>query len=207
MLLVVVGIVVEAIGRFSNPGSIDAPMVVIVGTAGLFINIVVAYVLSHDSHNLNTRAALLHVFGDLLGSLAAIISGLVIYFVGWVLIDPLVSLFICALIVVSSVRLLAEALHIIMEGVPGHLNLLQVGKAMAAVDHQIESVHDLHIWALSSGHIALSAHVVLKDFDQWPQILASEQKMLREEFDINHITLQPEISRGETVVMIDKLFG
>jgi len=167
----------------------------------------VAYVLSHDRHNLNTRAALLHVFGDLLGSLAAITSGLTIYYFGWMLIDPLASVLICLLIVFSSVRLLREALHIIMEGVPGHLDLKQVGQAMAAADERIQSVHDLHIWTLASGYIALSAHMVLPNLDHWQDILANEQKFLSEEFGIEHITLQPEISRSETVVPIDQLFG
>jgi len=207
MLLVVVGIVAEAIDRFTSPGNIDASTVILVGTGGLVVNLVVAYVLSRDSHSLNTRAALLHVFGDLLGSVAAISSGLAIYFFGWMLVDPLVSLLICSLIVVSSVRLLREALHIIMEGVPGHLDLRQVGEAMAAADERIVSVHDLHIWTLASGYIALSAHIVLPNLDHWQEILANEQKILEAEFGIQHITLQPEISRSETVVPIDQLFG
>lgn len=207
MLLVVVSILIEAIERFSRPGGVDALTVIVIGSAGLAINIVVAFVLSRDSHSLNTRAALLHVLGDLLGSLAAIISGLVIYFSGWLLIDPLVSLLICSLIVVSSIRLLREALHIIMEGVPGHLDLKQVGEAMAAADRRIQSVHDLHIWTLASGYFALSAHIVLQDLDHWQEILESERKILEADFGIEHITLQPEISRSETIVPIDQLFG
>jgi cobalt-zinc-cadmium efflux system protein len=158
---------------------------------GLLINILVAWLLSRGERNLNTRAALLHVAGDLLGSVAALIAGVVITFTGWMPIDPLLSLLIAALIVTSSLRLLREALHGLMEGVPLHLSLEEIGRAMAAVQG-VTSVHDLHIWSLSAERIALSAHVVLKEIAQWQTVLASLQAMLRERFGIEHVTLQPE---------------
>ena len=205
MLFIVVGIVAEAIERTSQPGNIDAVTVMLIGTAGLVVNIVVAFVLSRDSHSLNTRAALLHVFGDLLGSVAAIVSGVVIYLWGWMMIDPLVSVFICALIVVSSVRLLREAILIIMEGVPGHIDLREVGEAMARADSRVKSVHDLHIWTLSSGLIALSAHITLTNLNEWQEILQAEQSLLDRDFQISHVTLQPEVPLDEVIVPIDEL--
>jgi len=205
MLLIVVGIVREAFERFSSPGSINASAVMLIGGSGLVINILVALVLSRDTHSLNTRAALLHVMGDLLGSVAAIISGAVIYFWNWLPIDPIVSVFISALIVFSSVRLLREAIHIIMEGVPGHLDLQEVGQAMAAVDKRIRSVHDLHIWSLSSGQIALSAHIVLADLGCWQEILSLEQAMLADKFKIDHITLQPETPAPAVIVPLEQV--
>lgn len=205
MLYIVVEIISEAIKRTSQPGSIDAVTVILIGTAGLVVNMIVAFVLSKDSHSLNTRAALLHVIGDMLGSVAAIVSGVVIYLWGWVLIDPLVSVFICALIVVSSVRLLREAILIIMEGVPGHIDLREVGEAMARADNRVRSVHDLHIWTLSSGTIALSAHITLANLDNWQEILQLEQSMLDRDFNISHVTLQPEVPQEEVIVPIDKL--
>ena len=205
MLFIVIGIVREAFERFSTPGSVKAEAVMLIGGTGLVVNILVALVLSRDSHNLNTRAALLHVLGDLLGSLAAIVSGVVIYYWNWLPIDPIVSVFISTLIVVSSVRLLREAIHIIMEGVPGHLDLQEVGEAMAAADGRIKSVHDLHIWSLSSGQIALSAHIVLADMGHWQEILIAEQTMLAEKFKIDHITLQPEMVAQAVVVPIEEL--
>ena len=205
MLIIVIGIVREAFERFNSPGDINAFAVMLIGGAGLVVNILVALVLSRDSHSLNTRAALLHVIGDLLGSVAAIISGVVIYYWNWLPIDPIVSVFISALIVVSSVRLLREALHIIMEGVPGHIDLQEVGRKMAAVDPRIRSVHDLHIWSLSSGQIALSAHVVLTDMGDWQEILILEQRMLTELFKIDHITLQPEIAPQSVVVPLEEV--
>ena len=205
MLLIVVGIVREAYERFSSPDSINAPAVMLIGGSGLVINILVALVLSRDTHSLNTRAALLHVMGDLLGSIAAIVSGVVIYFWNWLPIDPIVSVFISALIVFSSVRLLREAIHIIMEGVPEHLDLQEVGQAMAAADKRIRSVHDLHIWSLSSGQIALSAHIVLSDMNNWQEILQLEQTMLAEKFKIDHITLQPESPANAVIVPLEQV--
>lgn len=205
MLFIVIGIVREAFERFSTPGSINASAVILIGGSGLVVNVLVALVLSRDTHSLNTRAALLHVMGDLLGSIAAIISGVVIYYWNWLPIDPIVSVFISALIVVSSVRLLREAIHIIMEGVPAHLDLQEVGEAMAATDTRIRSVHDLHIWSLSSGQIALSAHIVLGDMSHWQDILVEEQKMLAEKFKIDHITLQPEILAPAVVVPLEQV--
>lgn len=206
MLLIVAGIVIEAIDRFRNPGAIDAASVMLIGGVGLIVNVFVALVLSGDSHNLNTRAALLHVIGDLLGSVAAIVSGVVIYFWGWLPADPIVSIFICSLIVVSSFRLLREATNIIMEGVPGHLDLREVGEAMAGGNEAVRSVHDLHIWTLSSGHIALSAHVVISEMEQWPTVLQAEQQLLQTRFGISHATLQPEIAQ-EVIVPLEKLTG
>ena len=205
MLLIVVGIVREAFERFSSPGSVNASAVMLIGGSGLVINILVALVLSRDSHSLNTRAALLHVMGDLLGSVAAILSGVVIYFWNWLPIDPIVSVFISALIVFSSVRLLREAIHIIMEGVPENLDLQEVGETMAGVDKRIRSVHDLHIWSLSSGQIALSAHIVLTDMSCWQEILVSQQRMLAEKFNIDHITLQPESPPHAVIVPLEQV--
>lgn len=192
MLLVVAGIVVEAINRLRVPEAVRGPAVMIVGGGGLVVNILVAVLLSRGEKTLNTRAALLHVMGDLLGSIAAVLSGAVVTFTGWTPIDPILSLFICSLILVSSLRLVREALNVIMEGVPAHLDLEQVGRAMAGADKRILSVHDLHIWSVSSGTIALSAHVVVDDMRRWDEILNHTRSLLHDRFDIDHVTLQPE---------------
>jgi cobalt-zinc-cadmium efflux system protein len=192
MLLVVAGIVIEAIERFRTPQPVQGVTVVAVAFAGLVLNIAVALVLSRGDMNLNTRAALLHVMGDLLGSVAALVAGGVIALTGWTPIDPILSIFICALIVYSSVRLVREALHVIMEGVPPHLDLAEVGRAMAEADPLVRSVHDLHIWTLSGGTIALSAHLVVSDLGDWDRLLQAQQHMLRDRFGIDHVTLQPE---------------
>ena len=123
MLAVVFGIGLEAWQRLQSPGSIDGAMVGVVAIIGLLVNLVVAWTLSHGEQNLNVRAAMLHVMGDVLGSVAAIVAGAVIYFTHWTPIDPLLSLLIGGLILSSSVRLLKEALHGTLDGVPKHIDL------------------------------------------------------------------------------------
>jgi cobalt-zinc-cadmium efflux system protein len=139
---------------------------------------------------MNTRGALLHVLGDLLGSVAALVAGAVVMWTGWTTIDPLLSLLICALMLGSSLRLLREVLQALMEGVPAHLSSADIGRALAAVPG-VASVHDLHIWTLSSKHVALSAHVLVDSLDAWPGVLAAARHVLAEQ-GITHVTLQPE---------------
>jgi cobalt-zinc-cadmium efflux system protein len=192
MLAIVVTIVLSAIARLQHPQTVQGGAVMGVATLGLLINIGVLFVLSHGEQTLNTRGALLHVMGDLLGSVAAILSGAVIYFTGWMPIDPILSIVICALILTSSINLLRESLHVILEGVPTHLHLRDVGAAMAQVPG-IVSVHDLHIWTMGNGQPALSAHVVIGAMAQWPDILAQVLLLLDEHYHVEHVTLQPEL--------------
>ncbi len=192
MILVVVGIALEAWERWRDPRPVDGVMVMAVAAIGLALNAFVAWRLTRDgSDNLNVRAALLHVFGDLLGSVAALASGVVIWLTGWYPIDPLLSVLICLLILVSSLRLLREVLHVILEGVPLHLDLTQVGRAIAAVPG-VASVHDLHIWTLASGRVALTAHLVVERLEDWPRVLREVSELLERRFHIHHVTLQPE---------------
>lgn len=191
MLGLISFIAMEALERFAHPRQIHGEAVMVVAVLGLFINLGVAWRLSRGGHDLNTRAALMHVMGDLMGSVAAITAGLVITFTGWTPIDPLLSLLVAGLILVSAWRLLSEAMHVLLEGVPGHILLEEVGRDLAAVPG-VSSVHDLHIWALSSGKIALSAHLDVATLDHWPAILAQARALLAKRYGIGHVTLQPE---------------
>jgi cobalt-zinc-cadmium efflux system protein len=163
----------------------------VVAFIGLLLNVVVLYLLGHGATDLNRRAAALHVMSDLLASIAALLSGLIIVFTGWSLIDPLLSLLIVAFILYSALRLLREALHGLMEGVPLGLSLHTIGSEMAARPGVI-AVHDLHIWSLSSRHLALSAHIVLEELSHWDTVLADQRHLLQHHYGIDHITLQPE---------------
>ncbi len=191
MLIIVASIAYHAIERLRHPHDVAGGAVMVIAFIGLVVNLYVAKILHGGEQTLNTRAALLHVLGDLLGSVAALLAGAVIYFTGWTPIDPLLSLLICGLILWSSVRLLRDVLHVIMEGVPRGIDLPEVGHAMAAVEG-VESVHDLHIWTLSSGLVALSAHVVIDDLQQWESTLTRLKNLLQSRYAIEHITLQPE---------------
>lgn len=191
MGIVAIFILIEAFERLRNPTPIYSPLVMLIAFIGMLINIFLAWILSHAEHTLNLRAAILHVLGDLLGSAAAFISGLVIYFTQWLTIDPLLSIFISILILISSFKLLKETLFVLMESVPLHLDLKAVKKHMVEVD-KVNAINDLHIWTLSSGWIALSAHVEIDDFRDWGMVLPQLRELLANNYAIHHITLQPE---------------
>lgn len=193
MLGVLVWIIVSAVRRLMEPQAVIGEAVLAVASVGLLLNVALALVLARSEKTMNTRGALLHVMGDLLASVAAIVSGAVVYYTGWVTIDPLLSFFICALILLSTLRLLREALHALMEGTPLHLSLDEIGKALAAVEG-VRSVHDLHIWTLSGDRIALSAHLSVDDLGEWEEILPAAAAMVQRRYGIGHVTLQPEPS-------------
>jgi cobalt-zinc-cadmium efflux system protein len=191
MLIVVAVLLWQAVTRLIEPRPVTGEAVTVVALVGLGINLFVAWRLTRNEVDLNTRAALLHVIGDALGSVAALASGLVIQFTGWVAIDPLLTMLICGLILASTLNLLRQVVHTLLEGVPSHLSLPAIGQAMAAVEG-VHSVHDLHVWSLDSRHPALSAHLVISEPRQWDDILARERALLDERFGIAHVTLQPE---------------
>lgn len=191
MLVIIAAIAYHAIERLWQPQPVAGGMVMVIAAIGLVVNLIVAAILHRGEQTLNTRAALLHVIGDLLGSVAALLSGVIIYWTGWMPIDPLLSLLICALILYSSVRLLKEVLHVIMEGVPPYLTLEAVESAMNEPE-SVQSIHDLHVWTLSSGMVVLSAHVVIEDMSRWDETLQQLSELLDQRFDIQHITLQSE---------------
>ncbi|MBS4098627.1 MAG: cation transporter [Sulfuricella sp.] len=191
MVAVVAGIAVAAVQRLSATQPVNGEIVTLVAGLGLSINVMVALALSRGEQSLNARGALLHVMGDLLGSVAALVSGVVVSYTGWTLIDPILSLFICALILHSSLGLLREALHTLMEGVPFGISLPEVGHAMSGVAG-VCSIHDLHIWSLNGERVALSAHVLVDDMAQWENVLMRLREMLLDRYAIEHVTLQPE---------------
>jgi cobalt-zinc-cadmium efflux system protein len=189
MLAVIVWIAVEAVGRLLAPSPVIGGIVVAVAAAGLAVNMVSAWLLSgHQS--LNSRAALLHVLGDMLGSVAAVIAGAVIVATGWLPIDPILSLFVSALILRSTWMLLRASTQVLMEGVPAHLSYDDIGRALTRLPG-VSAVHDLHVWYMTSNRAALSAHLRVHDAAAWPQTLIAAQRLLGERFGIDHVTLQP----------------
>jgi len=196
MLALVAWIVYEAVQRLTHPEPVQGGVVLVVAALGACINIAVAWVLSRDSDSINTRAALVNVMGDLLGSVAAIAAGAIIYFTGWVRIDPILSIFVSLLILKSTVGILRESYHFLMEGVPHGIDYLQVGADLAEVEGVL-SVHDLHVWDMSPGHPALIGHLEIKDLGEWPTVLRRVKAMLLAEHGIDHVTLQPEALDGK----------
>ena len=191
MLVIVGAIAYEAVLRLRAPSEVNGAGAAAIAAVGLALNIVVLRWIAPHSHDLNARAARLHVLGDVLGSIAALVSGAVIAVSGWTTVDPLASLLICLLIAASALRLLRESVHALMEGVPLGLSVEAIGREMARVEGVV-SVHDLHVWLLSGSRTALSAHVVVRSMGQWDGVLAQLQARLHERFGIDHVTLQPE---------------
>ena len=195
MLVVVVAIFVEAIARLLNPAPVSGLTAMLVAFVGLLVNLLVMGILGAGHGSLNRRAAAIHVMGDVLGSVAALTAGAVIYFTGWIPIDSLLSMLISVLILFSTVQLLRAALRVLMEGVPVGLELEEVGRALTRIEG-VRGVHDLHVWNISTGAVSLSAHVEVDSLAQWPAILEHAKQILRRRFQVAHVTLQPEVANG-----------
>ena len=191
MLAIAAVIGYEVTARWQHPMPVKGGAAALIALAGLLLNLVILQRLSAHRHDLNTRAAMLHVLGDALGSAAALAAGLVIALTGWLPVDAIASGLICLLIAASALRLTRESMHALMEGVPQGLSVAAIGQEMARVDGVL-SVHDLHVWTLSGSRTALSAHVVVRSLQQWDLTLGALQRRLREKFGIDHVTLQPE---------------
>ncbi|MEP6997303.1 MAG: cation diffusion facilitator family transporter [Betaproteobacteria bacterium] len=189
MLAVVVGISVEAVRRLLAPSPVAGGMVMVIAAIGLLINIFAAWSLS-QGQSLNSRAALLHVSGDMLGSVAAIVAGAVVASTGWMPIDPILSLLVAALVLRSTWLLLKASTHVLMEGVPANLSYDEIGRALTRVPG-VAAVHDLHVWQMTTDRTAMSAHLLIREAQAWPQILAAAQRLLAERYRIDHVTLQP----------------
>jgi len=195
MLVIIVVLVVEAVQRLLEPRPVMAVAVMTIAAIGLAVNGAVAFILSRGHDTLNVRGALVHVIGDLLSSIAALIAGAVIYVTGWLLIDPILSIVIAVLILATTLKLLRDTLHVLMEGVPADVDLAEIGGALAEL-RGVAEVHDLHVWSIGSERRALSAHLAIERLDAWPAILHDAQHLLRHRFAVDHVTLQPGLVPG-----------
>lgn len=170
MLCVVVWIFFEAVSRIMTPEPVSGLSVMAIAAVGLVINVLVAWSLSRDRKNMNTRAALLHVMGDLLGSVAAIVAGAVIYFGGPTIADPILSLVVCCLLLHATWEILRDSSRVLLDSVPEGVNYFSVGRAIEAIPG-VNRVHDLHVWTMSPGHGAIQCHVHIESPECWPKIL------------------------------------
>jgi cobalt-zinc-cadmium efflux system protein len=209
MLALVVWIAVEAVARLLAPSHVQGAVVIVVALLGLAVNGIVAWILAREGSSINARGALLHVVGDLMGSVAALVAGAVIQFTGWLPIDPLLSLVVVLLILRSTWQLLRQSTGVLMERVPAHLSYEAIGRALAALPG-VTGVHDLHVWAMTADRVALSAHVTVADGTRWLATLAAAQLMLKRDFSIDHVTLQPswaEMPQDRRVIPVTPASG
>jgi cobalt-zinc-cadmium efflux system protein len=187
----------EAFQRFGEPPQVQGPLMMGVAIGGLFINLAGLWILhGGTSDSLNVRGAWLHVLGDTLGSVGAIVAGALIWTVGWNWVDPVASIIIAVLILYSSWELLRETVAVLMESAPGHIDVDEVRGAIVECDG-VEEVHDLHVWSITSGMVSLSAHVVVDDAAEYSACLKEIRQMLDDEYGIGHTTIQIEPSDYE----------
>lgn len=192
-LLIVAWILIEAVLRLLHPPEVTAGVMLGVATLGLLVNLL-AFKLLHGGHHgdLNMRGALLHVLGDLLGSVAAIVAGAVILWTGWMAIDPLLSVLVALLILRSAVGLIRQSGHILLEGTPDEHDAGDIAAALKSAVPAVTDVHHVHLWSLTPDRPLLTLHASLRAGADWPATLVAIKTLLAERFGLEHSTVQLE---------------
>ncbi|MED4903570.1 cation diffusion facilitator family transporter [Parageobacillus thermoglucosidasius] len=197
-LFVIAGFIVwEAIQRFYNPPTVAGGSMMLIAAIGLFANLLSAWALMRKGdvkNNVNLRSAYLHVIGDALGSVGAIIAGLAMWLFGWYVADPVISVLVALLILKGAWGVIQHTIHILMEGTPVTINQNEVKKALESIEGVVD-VHDLHIWTITSGLDSLSCHILIEDHQDSQKILQDAIHMIEEKFKILHTTIQIETSQ------------
>jgi cobalt-zinc-cadmium efflux system protein len=197
LLILMAGVIFyEAVLRFQAPSEVDSATLVIVAAIGLATNLGVIFFLKDaagHSHDLNVKSAFLHVIGDTLASVGVIVGGVIMWNTGWYLIDPLIAAAIALLLLWGGWRVLADSVHILLEGVPKGISLGEVERELTAIP-AIQNVHELHIWSICSNIYALSTHALVNDQkgNQVESILNEARDLLKNKFNITHSTIQFE---------------
>lgn len=195
-LLAVVGwILFEAVSRFVTPRDVMGEMMLAVATAGLVINLISFAVLhTGDKENLNIRGAALHVAGDLLGSIAAIVAAVIIIYTGWTPIDPILSVAVAALILKSAWSLVKRSAHILLEGAPEWLNVDSMQERIVANVPGVGEIHHVHIWGLTPQQLMLTMHLSLTEpVSSQSNVIRSVKALLKEEYGIGHSTIEVDV--------------
>jgi cobalt-zinc-cadmium efflux system protein len=193
LVVIVIGIAIEAVRRLLAPEPVQGGIVIATALVGIAINTFVILNLRGRGKNINLRAALLHVTGDVAASAGVVVAGLVILLTGWLYIDPILSLVIAGLIAYGAWGIVRETVHLLMEGTPADIDLAAVSSEITKTK-SVESVHDLHVWALASESVALSAHVVIDELSlpDAEHLMRDLEQRLCEKFAIGHTTIQVE---------------
>ena len=191
-LLVISGLIVwEAFKRFTTPEPVAGGMMLVFAAAGLIVNVIAARILHRvRGQSLNVRGAYLHVVGDLLASVGTVVAAIVVRFTGWLAADPVASLLSTVLIMGSAWRLVREAVDVLLEAAPPHIALEAVRSRLESLAG-VESVHDLHVWTVTSGVIAMSVHAIVREPEHHQDVLERAHDMLQE-MGIQHVTIQIE---------------
>jgi len=197
LVAISIWIFIEAADRFGDPPEVEAGLMLAVAAAGLAVNLLAAWILhGHAAGSLNVSAALRHVLADLLGSIGVLLAAAIILTTGWEYADPVVSVLIGLLILISSWGILRDSVGVLLEGSPAGTDVEEVGHAMAAMPG-VNQVHDLHVWEITSGFPALAAHVLVGRETDCHAARRELETMLRERFGLEHTTLQLDHEGGE----------
>lgn len=194
LVIIAAGIFVEGVRRFFQPEEIDFQLMLIIASIGFVVNLVMTLILhqsSKEEENLNIQSALWHFIGDLLSSLGVIVSAILIYYTGLVWFDPLVSMLIGAIIFTGGSKIIRESYLILMESVPERFKLDEIRHAIFDVEG-VEDVHEMHLWAISSDHYSLTAHVFIDEKIQPFCIILAITETMKEKYGIEHVTVQIE---------------
>ena len=192
LVLLSIWVIYEAVRRWQAPPEVNGLQLTIIAVGGLLVNIVAAKLLHSDhKHDLNMRGAWLHVMGDLLGSVTAIVAGVLIVSLGWLWTDPLCSVLISLIIIFGAWRLIIASVNVLLEGTPGHINLAAVEQTILETAG-VGGVHDLHVWTISSGIEALSAHISHDESVVHSDLLVNVRQRLHDGFGLDHLTIQME---------------
>jgi cobalt-zinc-cadmium efflux system protein len=182
----------EAYGRLVTPPEVRTVPMIVVAATGLGANLVTAAILFRSRHeSLNLRGAFLHVIGDTLGSLGAVVAGVLMLACGWTRADAAVSVLVGALVLAGAWRLVSESVDVLLEGVPRHLDVVLIDEDLRAIPG-VASVHDLHVWSIASGTTAMSCHIVVGPEADGGGALAEASRVMREKYGIEHTTIQVE---------------
>ena len=191
LFAIAIGIGIEAWHRLRTPPAVDGELLLAIATVGLLANVITVRILhSGHAHSLNQRGAYLHVLGDLLGSIGAIAAGVIVLVTRWTPADPLISVLIGCLVLVSAWRLVRESVDILLEATPAHIALSEVHDRIIAIPG-VTSVHDLHVWTVTSGVVAMSGHLVVRNPADNQPVLEAIQGQMRQ-LGIAHVTVQME---------------
>ena len=191
LLIISFWIVWEALARFRAPESIAGGLMLVFAVVGLIVNAVAVWILHGVHHeSLNVRGAYLHVLGDMLASAGTVVAAVVVHFTGWLPADPIASLLSTVLIVGSAWRLVRESVDVLLEAAPPHIALEAVRARLQAIPG-VESVHDLHVWTVTSGVVAMSVHAIVREPEHHQNVLERAHDLLKE-MGIHHVTVQLE---------------
>jgi cobalt-zinc-cadmium efflux system protein len=193
LIIISIYIFVEAYHRFTDPPEVQSMGMLTISVIGLIVNIIAAWILmsGDKDENLNVRSAFLHVLGDMLGSVGAITAALLIYFFGWGLADPIASIAVAILIIISGWRVTKESFHVLMEGTPEQIELNEVKDEIMKIP-EVKDVHDVHVWSITSGVLMFTGHIAVEGGGAHDRVLHKAQKLLHDRFGIDHSTLQVE---------------